>query len=179
MCWTGGFWCGTEGCVKLRGFRCWTEGFLAWNWGVFNWGILGTENEWLFCVRLMCVELLICNYKCCLDASCWKKSKFQFWSFIRLWFSRFKLLSKNGKITWQWQEHKNVCCIFSCIFLRGRNRTNCVQIITLCENRHDLNEAIFSTSDRAKILRFFVEKAARLKKIKISMKMFYLMTLLR
>ena len=25
---------GTEGCVELRGFRCWTEGFSVWNWGL-------------------------------------------------------------------------------------------------------------------------------------------------
>ena len=38
--------CGTEGCVKLRGFRCWTFGFLVWNWGVLvlNWGVCWTEG---------------------------------------------------------------------------------------------------------------------------------------
>ena len=63
----------TEGCVELRGFRCGTEGCaelraygvelrVVWNWGmcgtegflVWNRGLLGPENEWPFCVELMC-----------------------------------------------------------------------------------------------------------------------------
>ena len=40
----------TEGCVELRGFWCWAEGFSVLNWGmwwiegflVINWGILGS-----------------------------------------------------------------------------------------------------------------------------------------
>ena len=35
--------------VELRGFRYWTKGYL-----VLNWGMLGAEKEWPFCVELMC-----------------------------------------------------------------------------------------------------------------------------
>ena len=40
--------------IEPRGFRCGTEGFLVWNWGVcwaegfsvWNWGISGAEKVW-------------------------------------------------------------------------------------------------------------------------------------
>ena len=47
--------------VELNGLRCWTEGFLVFNWGVrwtegflvLYWGIFGPEREWPFCVELL------------------------------------------------------------------------------------------------------------------------------
>ena len=38
-----------------RGFRCWTEGFL-----VLNWGIFAAEKEWPFCVKSMCWTEGVC-----------------------------------------------------------------------------------------------------------------------
>ena len=35
--------------VELRGFWCWSEGFLVWNWGGWNWGIFAVELRGFWC----------------------------------------------------------------------------------------------------------------------------------